>query len=74
MQVVVLANETLKTRMEFQNPGDRRMAHNTMFPNYRFGTEVLEKEGAVVDVQVTHETQEIQSDQHGETPNKHSGH
>jgi hypothetical protein len=74
MKVVVLANETLKTRMEFQNPIDRRMAHNTMFPNYRFGTAVLEKEGLVVDIQATHETQEIQSDQHGGTPSEHSGH
>lgn len=74
MKVVVIAKETVKTRMEFQNPIDRRMAHNTMFPNYRFGTEVLEKEGAVVDVQVTHETQKIQSDQYGETPVTHSGH
>lgn len=74
MKLTLLANETLKTRMEFQNPIDRRMAHNTMFPNYRFGTEVLEKEGAVVDVQVTHETQEIPNDQRGETSGMHSGH
>jgi hypothetical protein len=74
MKVVVLANETVKTRMEFQNPIDRRMAHNTMFPNYRFSTEVLEKEGAVYDIQATHETQEIQKDQHGKTSNPHSAH
>jgi hypothetical protein len=74
MKLTLLANETLKTRMEFQNPIDRRMAHNTMYPNYRFGTEVLEKEGAVVDVQVTHETQEIQTDHQGETSGIHSGH
>ncbi|MGP0593843.1 carboxypeptidase-like regulatory domain-containing protein [Nitrospira sp. T9] len=74
MEVVILADETLKTRMEFQNPIDRRMAHNTMFSNYRFGTEVLEKEGAVYDVQATHETQDILSDQHGQTANTHSTH
>ncbi|MDH4360741.1 MAG: carboxypeptidase regulatory-like domain-containing protein [Nitrospirota bacterium] len=74
MKVVVIANETLKTRMEFENPIDRRMAHNTMFPNYRFGTAVLEKEGAVYDVQATHETQEIQTNQHGGAPMDHSGH
>lgn len=74
MKLTLLANEILKTRMEFQNPIDRRMAHNTMFPNYRFGTEVLEKEGAVVDVQVTHETQEIPNDQRRETSGMHSGH
>jgi hypothetical protein len=74
MQLVVLANETVKTKLEFQNPIDRRMAHNTMFPNYRFGTAVLEKEGAVYDVQATHETQDIQSNQHGESPSMHSGH
>lgn len=74
MKVVVLANETVKTKMEFLNPIDRRMAHNTMFSNYRFGTAVLEKEGAVYDVQATHETQDVKSDQHGETANKHSGH
>lgn len=49
------------------------MAHNTIFSNYRFGTQVQEKEGAVYDVQATHETQDI-SDQHGEIANKHSGH
>ena len=57
MKVVVLANDNLQTKIEFQNPIDRRMAHNTMSPNYRYGTEVLEKEGAVYDIQTTHETQ-----------------
>jgi hypothetical protein len=51
--------------MEFQNPIDRHMAHNTMFSNYRFGTKVLEKEGAVYDAQATHETQDFISDQMG---------
>ncbi len=58
MKVVVLAGETLKTRMEFQEPKDRHVAHNTMLPNYRFGKRALEREGKVVDIQVTHETQE----------------
>ena len=60
MQIVVLANETLKTRMTFQEPKDRRMAHTTMLPNYRFGTRALEREGRVIDIQVTHEAQEHQ--------------
>lgn len=58
MKVVVLANETLKTKIKFENPRDKRMAHNTMDPKYRFGKPVLEKEGATVDIQVTHEHQE----------------
>jgi len=74
MEVVVLANETLKTKIEFQDPIDRRMAHNTMSPNYRYGTEVLEKEGAVYDIQATHETQDIQNNQHGGSPAPHSSH
>ncbi len=57
MKVVVLENETLKTKMRFENPRDKRMAHNTMNPKYRFGKPVLEKEGATVDIQVTHEHQ-----------------
>ena len=58
MKVVVLANETLKTKIKFENPRDKRMAHNTMDPKYRFGKPILEKEGATVDIQVTHEHQE----------------
>ena len=57
-KVVVLENDTLKTTMRFENPRDKRMAHNTMNPNYRFGKPILEKEGATVDIQVTHEHQE----------------
>ena len=57
MKVVALAGETLKTRMTFQEPKDRRVAHNTMLPNYRFGTRALEREGRVIDIQVTHEAQ-----------------
>ncbi|GJL54958.1 MAG: hypothetical protein NPIRA02_20900 [Nitrospirales bacterium] len=57
MKVVVLEGDTLQTKMVFTNPKDRRMAHSTMKPNYRFGTEVLEKEGNTVDIQVTHEHQ-----------------
>ena len=58
MKVVVLENEVLKTRMVFPEPKDRHVAHNTMLPNYRFGKRALEREGKVVDIQVTHETQE----------------
>ena len=58
MKVVVLANDTLKTKLRFENPRDKRMAHNTMNPKYRFGKPILEKEGATVDIQVTHEHQE----------------
>ena len=57
MKVVVLGNETMKVRMEFPEPRDRRMAHTTMSETYRFGTEALEREGAVIDIQVTHEDQ-----------------
>ncbi len=74
MEVVVLADETLKTRLTFQNPKDRRASHNTLSPKYRFGTAVLEKEGAVVDIQVTHETQQLHSEQQEETAPTHSGH
>ena len=55
---VVLAGETLKTRIEFEEPKDRHVAHNTMLPNYRFGKKALEREGRVIDIQVTHETQQ----------------
>ena len=58
MKVVVLKNETVKTKIIFEDPKDRRMAHNTMNPNYRFGKQVLEKEGDTIDIQVTHEHQE----------------
>ena len=57
MKVVVLANETLKTRIEFPEPRDKRMAHTTMSPTYRFGTRALEREGRKIDIQVTHEDQ-----------------
>jgi len=57
MKVVVVGNETMKIRMEFPEPRDRRMAHNTMSPTYRFGTRALEREGAIIDIQVTHEDQ-----------------
>lgn len=60
MKVVVLAHENLKTRIEFQDPKNRQMAHTTMSSNYRFGTEALEREGAVIDIQVTHEEQSQQ--------------
>ena len=58
MKVVVLANGTLKTKFTFENPRDKRMAHSTMDPNYRFGVKALEREGRKIDIQVTHETQE----------------
>ncbi len=57
MKVVVLANETMTTRMEFPQPRDRRMAHTTMSETYRFGTRALEREGRKIDIQVTHEDQ-----------------
>jgi hypothetical protein len=57
MKVVVLSNDTMKVRMEFPEPRDRRMAHTTMSPSYRFDTRALEREGAVIDIQVTHEDQ-----------------
>jgi len=57
MKVVVLANETMTIRMEFPEPRDRRMAHTTMSPTYRFGTRALEREGRKIDIQVTHEDQ-----------------
>jgi hypothetical protein len=60
MKVVVIGKETMKVRMEFPEPRDRRMAHNTMSPTYRFGTRALEREGAVIDIQVTHEDQSHQ--------------
>lgn len=58
MKIVALAKETLQTRLTFEEPKDRRVAHNTMLPNYRFGTRALEREGRVIDIQVTHEAQE----------------
>jgi len=57
MEVVVLANQAMKTRIEFQEPRDRRMAHTTMSPTYRFDTRALEREGRKIDIQVTHEDQ-----------------
>jgi hypothetical protein len=61
MKVVVLSNDTMKVRMEFPEPRDRRMAHTTMSPSYRFDTRALEREGAVIDIQVTHEDQDIRA-------------
>ena len=57
-KVVVLGGEDLKTKLIFQDAKDKRASHNTMSPTYRFSTRALEREGAKVDVQVTHETQE----------------
>lgn len=68
MKVVVLANETIQTKMQFQDAKDRRMAHNKVLPNYRFETRALEREGREIDIQVTHETQ----DSHEGTQEKHS--
>lgn len=65
-KVVVLAGENLKTKLIFQDPKDKRSSHNTMSPTYRFSTRALEREGATVDVQVTHETQEDTHKSHEE--------
>lgn len=68
MKIVVLAGETLKTKLQFQDAKDRRMAHNTMLPNYRFETRALEREGRKIDIQVTHETQEHEEGHHQDVP------
>ena len=63
-KVVVLGGEDLKTKLIFQDAKDKRASHNTMSPTYRFSTRALEREGATVDVQVTHETQEDAHQRH----------
>ncbi|MDR4495659.1 MAG: carboxypeptidase-like regulatory domain-containing protein [Nitrospirales bacterium] len=57
MKVVVLAGENLKTQFVFQNPRDKRWSHTTMRRNFRYSPEALGREGAVIDIRVTHQQQ-----------------
>ncbi len=57
MKVVVLSNETLQVRFEFENAMDRRMAHTTMVENPHFGIGTLDTFGERITIQPTHEIQ-----------------
>lgn len=57
VKVVVLADETLHVRFEFENAMDRRMAHTTMVDNPHFGIGTLDTFGERIDVQPTHQVQ-----------------
>ena len=57
MKVVVLSNDTLHVRFEFENAADRRMAHTTMVDNPHFGIGTLDTFGERINIQPTHEIQ-----------------
>lgn len=57
LKVVVLADETLRVRFEFENAMDRRMAHTTMVDNPHFGIGTLDTFGERIDIQPTHQVQ-----------------
>ena len=57
MQVVVLANETITTRFEYQASDVRQSPHTTMVENPHFGPEVLGMLGKIVNIVPTHEVQ-----------------
>lgn len=57
MKVVVLSDDTLKVRFEFDAPKDTRSAHTTMVENPHFGPEPLGIFGEEVNILPTHEVQ-----------------
>jgi len=57
MKVVVLSDDTLKVRFEFEAPKDTRSAHTTMVENPHFGPEPLGIFGEEVHILPTHEVQ-----------------
>ena len=57
VKVVVLADETLRVRFEFENATDRRMAHTTMVDNPHFGIGTLDTFGERINIQPTHQVQ-----------------
>ena len=57
MKVVVLSNETLQVRFEFENAPDRRMAHTKMVERPHFGIGTLDTFGERIDIQPTHQIQ-----------------
>ena len=57
MKAVVLSNDTLQVRFEFENATDRRMAHTTMVDKPHFGIGTLDTFGERINIQPTHEIQ-----------------
>ncbi len=57
MKVIVLADETLRVRFEFENATDRRMAHTTMVENPHFGIGTLDTFGERITIHPNHEIQ-----------------
>ncbi len=57
MKAVVLSNDTLQVRFEFENATDRRMAHTTMVEKPHFGIGTLDTFGERIDIQPTHQLQ-----------------
>ena len=57
MKAIVLKDDTLQVRFEFEKATDRRMAHTTMVDNPHFGIGTLDTFGERIDIQPTHEIQ-----------------
>ena len=57
MKAVVLSNDTLQVRFEFENATDRRMAHTTMVDKPHFGIGTLDTFGERINIQPTHQLQ-----------------
>ena len=57
MQAVVIADDTLRVRFEFEKAVDRRMAHTTMVENPHYGIGTLDTFGERINIQPTHQVQ-----------------
>ena len=57
VKAVVLADDTLHVRFEFDNAMDRRMAHTTMVDHPHFGIGTLDTFGERINIQPTHQVQ-----------------
>ena len=57
MKAVVLSDDTLQVRFEFENATDRRMAHTKMVDNPHFGIGTLDTFGERIIIQPTHQIQ-----------------
>ncbi len=57
MRAVVIADDTLHVRFEFEKAVDRRMAHTTMTDNPHYGIGTLDTFGERITIQPTHEIQ-----------------
>jgi len=57
MKAVVLADDTLRVRFEFEEALDRRMAHTTMVENPHYGIGTLDTFGERITITPTHQIQ-----------------